>query len=51
MFWRRGYDVDTVRKNTKKYVNNQWKEDFVTDQIRFSEYIDSFINEKVKGNT
>ena len=22
-FWCRGYDVDTVGKNTKKYVNNQ----------------------------
>ena len=52
-FWRRGYYVDTVGKNTKKnreYINNQLKEDWMADQISLSEYIDPFTGEKVKGN-
>ena len=49
-FWRGGYDIDTVRKNTKKYVNNQLKQDCMTDQISFSEYIEPFVSEKVKAN-
>ena len=45
-----GCDVDTVGKNTKKirkYINNPLKEDFMADQILFSEYIDSFASKKV----
>ena len=52
-FWCRGYYVDTVGKNTKKireYINNQLKEDWMSDQISLSEYIDPFTGEKVKEN-
>ena len=47
MFWCRGYYVDTVGRNTKKYMNNQRKEDWMTDQISLS---DPFTGEKVKAN-
>ena len=30
-FWGRRYDVDTVGKNTKKYMNNWLREDCMTD--------------------
>ena len=46
-FCCRRYYVDTVGKNTKKYVNNQWKEDCMADQISLS---DRFMDEKVKAN-
>ena len=47
MFWCRGYYVDTVGRNTKKYMNNQRKEDWMTAQISLS---DPFTGEKVKAN-
>ena len=43
----RGPSGPTVGKNTKKYVNNQLKKDWMTDQISFS---DPFTSEKVKTN-
>ena len=49
-FWSKGYQVDTVGKNTKKireYINNPLKEDCMAYQIRFSEYIDPCTSEKV----
>jgi REP element-mobilizing transposase RayT len=50
-FWRRGYYVDTVGKNTKKiqeYIANQLKEDMEADQITLNEYIDPFTGEPVQ---
>ena len=44
-FWCRGYYVSTVGKNEQKiksYVQNQLKEDMVSDKIRLSEYKDPF---------
>jgi len=48
-FWCRGYYVDTAGKNTKKiveYIQNQLKEDQVSDQITIKEYIDPFTGSK-----
>ena len=45
MFWCRGYYVSTVGNNKKaveKYVENQLKEDMVTDQITIKEFRDPF---------
>ena len=53
-FWRRGYYVDTVGKNTaaiKEYIQNQLKEDLEYDQMSLVEYIDPFTGEPVKKNT
>lgn len=39
----RGYYVDTAGKNTKKiaqYIQNQLKEDQLTDQMTLKEYMD-----------
>ena len=50
-FWCRGYFVDTVGKNAKKiqeYIQNQLKEDMVSDQLTLNEYIDPFTGEPVK---
>ena len=44
-FWCRGYYVDTAGKNTKRiaeYIQNQLKEDRVSDQIALIEYKDPF---------
>ena len=44
-FWCRGYYVSTVGKNEhkiKSYVQNQLKEDMVSDKIRTREYDDPF---------
>ena len=44
-FWCRGYDVDTVGKNSKRieeYVKNQIQEDIVEDNISKKEYVDPF---------
>ena len=44
-FWCRGYYVSTVGKNEhkiKSYVENQLKEDMMTDQIRLKEHTDPF---------
>ena len=44
-FWCRGYYVDTVGRNAKaiaEYIQNQEKEDIITDQISIKEYIDPF---------
>ena len=44
-FWCRGYYVDTVGKNTRKvteYIQNQLKEDRISDQISLIEYKDPF---------
>ena len=48
-FWRRGYYVDTVGKNTKKiaeYIQNQLEEDKLQDQLTFREYEDPFKGSK-----
>ena len=48
-FWCRGYYVDTVGKNTKKiaeYIQNQLKEDQLTDQMTLKEYIDPLAGSK-----
>jgi REP element-mobilizing transposase RayT len=50
-FWCRGYFVDTVGKNAKKiqeYIQNQLKDDMVSDQLTMNEYIDPFTGEPVK---
>ena len=52
-FWRRGYYVDTVGKNTaaiKAYIQNQLKEDLEYDQMSLVEYIDPFTGEPVRKN-
>ena len=44
-FWCRGYYVDTVGKNTRKvseYIQNQLKEDRISDQISLIGYKDPF---------
>lgn len=46
-FWCRGFYVDTVGKNEKaikEYIENQEKEDMISDQISIKEYIDPFNN-------
>lgn len=48
-FWCRGYYVDTTGKNTKKiaeYIQNQLKEDHISDQISFKEYQNPFTGSK-----
>lgn len=48
-FWCRGYYVDSVGKDTKKikqYIQNQLKEDQVSDQMSFREYSDPFMGSK-----
>ena len=48
-FWCRGYYVDTAGKNTKKiqdYIQNQLKEDQISDQITLKEYEDPFTGGK-----
>ena len=48
-FWCRGYQVDTVGKNTKKiaeYIQNQLEEDKLQDQLTFREYEDPFKGSK-----
>ena len=50
-FWCRGYYVDTVGKNAKKiqeYIQKQFQEDMLADQISISEYVDPFTGEPVK---
>ena len=45
VFWCRGYYVSTVGNNKEavsKYVENQLKEDLLTDQITIKEYHDPF---------
>ena len=48
-FWCRGYYVDTTGKSTKRiaaYIQNQLKEDQVSDQIRLKEFDDPFTGGK-----
>ena len=48
-FWCRGYYVDTAGKNTKKiaeYIQNQLKEDQISDQMTLKEYVDPFTGSK-----
>ena len=48
-FWCRGYYVDTAGKNAKKiaeYIQNQQKEDQVSDQMTLKEYVDPFTGSK-----
>lgn len=48
-FWCRGFYVDTVGKNEKaikEYIENQEKEDMISDQISIKEYIDPFNNKR-----
>ena len=50
-FWRRGYYVDTVGKNTKMiqaYIKNQLQGDIANDQISIKEFIDPFTGKPVK---
>ena len=45
IFWCRGYYVSTVGNNkeaVRRYVENQLKEDMMTDQITIKEYNDPF---------
>ena len=57
-FWSRGYYVSTVGHNkqaVQKYIQNQQKEDLISDQISMVEYYDPFdkwlkSNSKIKGN-
>ena len=44
-FWARGYYVDTVGRNKKQiqeYIQNQLKEDKLSDQMNLKEYVDPF---------
>ena len=44
-FWARGYYVDTVGRNKKQiqeYIQNQLKEDKLSDQMSLKEYVDPF---------
>ena len=44
-FWCRGYYVDTVVNNkaaVQKYIQEQEKEDMISDQITMKEYLDPF---------
>ena len=44
-FWCRGFYVDTVGRNEKaikEYIQNQAKEDMISDQISIKEYTDPF---------
>ena len=44
-FWSRGYDVSTVGGNkqaVQKYIQDQAKEDLISDQISMVEYYDPF---------
>ena len=44
-FWCRGYYVDTVGRNERvisEYIQKQLQEDYYSDQISMSEYIDPF---------
>ena len=48
-FWCRGYYVDTAGKNTKKiaqYIQNQLKEDQLTDQMTLKDYMDPLAGNK-----
>lgn len=50
-FWCRGYNVDTVGKNTKaiqEYIENQLKDDKLADDMSSKEYVDPFTGKKVK---
>ena len=50
-FWCRGYYVDTVGRNERvisEYIQKQLQEDYYTDQISMSEYIDPFTGIKNK---
>lgn len=50
-FWCRGYYVDTVGRNERvisEYIQKQIQEDYYTDQISMSEYIDLFTGIKNK---
>ena len=47
--WCRGYYVDTAGKNTKKiaqYIQNQLKENQLTDQMTLKEYMDPLAGNK-----
>ena len=44
-FWCKGYYVSTVGRNKnaiKRYIQDQLKEDMMTDQLTLKEYIDPF---------
>ena len=44
-FWCKGYYVSTVGRNKeaiKKYIQDQLKEDMVSDQMTIKEYVDPF---------
>jgi putative transposase len=48
-FWCRGYYVDTTGKSTKRiveYIQNQLKEDQISDQMTMKEYADPFTGSK-----
>ena len=50
-FWCRGYYVDTVGRNERvisEYIQKQIQEDYYSDQISMSEYIDPFTGIKNK---
>ncbi len=41
-FWARGYYVDRNKKQIQEYIQNQLKEDQLSDQMSIKEYVDSF---------
>ena len=48
-FWCRGYYVDTTRKSTQRiaaYIQNQLKEDQISDQMTMREYENPFTGRK-----
>ena len=50
-FWCRGYYVDTVGRNERvisEYIQKQLREDYYSDQISMSEYVDPFTGIKNK---
>lgn len=51
-FWAKGYFVSTVGLNTetvKKYIQEQEKEDMMTDNINKKEYVDPLAKSKPKS--
>lgn len=50
-FWCRGYYVDTVGEYEgaiKEYIQNQFQEDIMNDQISLKEFVDPFTGEPAK---
>ena len=52
VFWCRGYYVSTVENNKSpvyNYVENQLKEDMISDQLTIKEYIEYYYISRIKS--